>query len=697
MDTLDIVGERKPVPIPVSRSPVLASKGHIMLRLTAGLLCMVMFAADMRAQFNIDELAKSLLLQPVKGKAGSVFILNRGLLDTFDTPVTESMNSLARSLGFVDSDGKADPIVVTIPWSAEWLSTVKKHHQEGKLKGVQFINIGSPVAALRTVMADMKQKHQENHKGFQEYLKGQKVDLQAAKLASIDAARLTWDEKQPVLHYLTQRFIIQQAIEYFRQQQLEVVRLSPNLSFGGPYAGDFEQNSDALVLEAWRQKALIPWVAERSWQSGEYSAQSLGYFLALACSAGARQPVICDLHAGQGNYATGIRRSFYVALAHGAQRIRFVGAIPPELTKGPDSLGMTTLDNWKVIRELCHEASALDPVLSNVRPRSSDVAILVSLTQSLYDPSAWVSEECKAIFHAARMSGHNVSVFTEEDVQEGKLQKLATLILLGSHVQQETAKVLKNWVSNGATIACVGGVAYTEYHQSNADMLELQGLTAATWQPLEKPGPVKITLAQVKPTDSIHYSYLQLKFDYPVVYGKLKTSGDDKQKERSFVVGKYNDGSPAIVKHEYAPDKLGHVWWFGSPLGSGWIKKTLTGRKWQMGDKADSYNHQILFKYLEGDAGDVVLASTGDAKYDVITNNLSVETVLLEGEKRFVMIPINWASEPQEVWLTAQFIPKGMDKARSLSQGLLNTIRLGVTLNLPKKYKVDVADVIVIE
>ncbi|HQR44191.1 MAG TPA: hypothetical protein PLX97_15955, partial [Gemmatales bacterium] len=75
-----------------------------------------------------------------------------------------------------------------------------------------------------------------------------------------------------------------------------------------------------------------------------------------------------------------------------------------------------------------------------------------------------------------------------------------------------------------------------------------------------------------------------------------------------------------------------------SPLGSGWIKKTLTGRKWQMGDKADSYNHQILFKYLEGDAGDVVLASTGDAKCDVITNNLSVETVLLEGEKRFVMI-----------------------------------------------------------
>jgi hypothetical protein len=665
-----------------------------MLRLVV-LLGSLLFTSIVSAQFNLDQLAQSLSLQPVKGKPGSVIILNRGLLDSVDGK-KDITDKLAISLGFVGENGTTDPLSVTVPWASDWLTTVKKLHSEGKLKGVQFINIGSPVAALRSVMAEMKQKHQENHKGLQDYLKGIKFDPQAAKLGSVADARLTWDEKQPVLHYFTQRFIIQQTIEYFRQHQLEIVRLDAKLSFGGPYAGDFEQNSDALILEAWRQKALIPWVAERSWQNGEYSPQALGYFLALARAANARQPIICDLHVGQGNYPTGIRRSFYVALAHGAQRIRFVGAVPPDLANGGDSMSMTS-ENWKTIRELSHDASALDAVMGTVKPRPSDVALLVSLTQSIYDPSAWVSEECKAIYHAARMSGHNVSILTEDDVQEGKLTKLATLALLGSHVQRETATIVKNWVTAGSAIACIGGLAFDEYHQTNATMLNLQGLSAAKWQPLEKPGPVKIALAHIRPTDNVHYEYNQLKLDYPVVYGKLKSTADENQKDRHFVLGKYKDGTSAIIKHEYAPDKLGHVWVIGSPLGSGWLRKTLLGAKWEIGDKPTSYNHSILFKYLEGDAGDVVLPSVGDAKWDVITNNLSVESVLLEGENRYVLIPINWASEPQEAYLTIQFIPKGFDKARSLYSGNLNAQRVGITLSLPKKYKVEVADVVVIE
>ncbi|MFT3882075.1 MAG: hypothetical protein QM703_20780 [Gemmatales bacterium] len=134
-----------------------------------------------------------------------------------------------------------------------------------------------------------------------------------------------------------------------------------------------------------------------------------------------------------------------------------------------------------------------------------------------------------------------------------------------------------------------------------------------------------------------------------------------------------------------------------APLGSGWLRSALLGRKWEVGSKPDSYNHQILLSRLNGDAGDVVTSSTGDARWDVITDNLDVETVLLEGAKNNILVCINWASTPQQAYLTTQFVPKELTQARSLKQGPLATQRAGATLSLPKKFKVDVADIVILE
>lgn len=656
------------------------------------------FQAEAAAQFNLEQLAKSLDEQAVTGKAGTSLIVNRGITDGLDVPQNASTLALAKSLGFVDRDGGVDAVCMPLPLSTpDWLSKIKKLNDEGKLKSAQVIDIGDPLEAIQAAIKTAKEKHKEDHASFRDFLKNMKFDASAAGLKSIDEAKLVFDVKDNTVSYFSQRFIISKALEQLRNLQAELVKIKPSLTLGGPYAGNFEQNVDALILEAWRMKALTPWVAERSWQNGEFSPQVLGYYLGLARSANSRNPIYCDLHVGTNNYPTGIKRSFYLGLAHGAKAIRFVGAIPPGLATGKESLAMMEIDSWKAIREVTHEAGLFADALMPAKTRTPDVGILVSLTQETMDPSSWVHEERKAIYHAARMSGHNVTFLNEDDLQEGKIQKLATIFVVGNHLSRDAAKMLKNWVSSGASIACVGGPYRDEYNQPLTDMLEIQGHTEASWQNISPAGPAKITLVKQKPTDTIKYSFQGIVRDFPVVYGKLKATADDNQKEKHVIVGKFSDGSPAIIKHEYEPAKLGHCWVYYAPIGSGWLRTALMGRKWEVGNKPQSYNHQILLRELDGDSGDIIMGASGDARWDVITNNLAIESVLLESKTNVIMICINWSNSPEKAYLTAQFVPNELNKARSITLGPLKTTRLGVTLTLPKTYEVKVADVVIFE
>ena len=667
-----------------------------------GLILMLATTLPCWGQQSVDELAKTLSLMPVAGKSasgkkGSAFILNRNITDGLSIPEDASAANLAKAVGFTGEDGSLAPICLTVPWQKDWFEVVKKLHTEGKLKTVHYLDIGSPVEAIRSVLEEMKQKYAENHQAFVDYLKSQRLEAAALGLNSLEDAKLNFDKSSVVLGLYTQRFLISQAMDHFRNLQLQVVRLQPGLSFGGPYAGDFEHNSDALVLEAWRGKALVPWVADRSWFNGDFSLQSLGYLLSLARASETKNPILCDIHVGSKHYTQGIRRAMYLALGQGAKRIRFVGAVPPSMTRSSENLATDSLEIWKTLRELTHEAGRLESALLDAQPRSPDVGLVVSLNQSLYDDSPWVSEERKAIYLAARRSGHTVAVLTEEDIHDGKFQKISSIFLAGTHLQRETTRVLKSFVLSGASLSCTGGPYLDEYNQPHATMLELMGIKDPSWQQLEKAGPAKKTLANIKPTDSLKYDFLGKTHNFPVVYGKLKYSIDDQYKQHIVEIGKFNDGTLAMHKHEYEPVKFGFVWVFASPLGSGWLKTALPGRAYEISNSPDAYNHKILFDHMDGDAGDVVIAATGDARYDVITDNLAIETILMEKPNGVALVVINWSNKPQNCWLTAQFVPKEMNEVYSVFKGRLNVQRVGVTISLPKRYEVEQTDVIMIE
>jgi hypothetical protein len=688
-----------------------------MARIIVLISCLIIFAILLPLQASdVDRLTEQLLSSPVTGKPAASLVVNKG----FAGSNTETLKKLAQAVGFVDENGAMVETVLTTSSKTilEFKTELNGWQAQDRLKQARVIEEADAVSLLEKLIAEAHQSNQNNHAGFVAFLKSVNAQAKAAKLTSLDDAKLpSGDEKGP-LYYFAQRFYLEKAIEALKERAAEVEKRNGKLLYSGPYLGSIGRNRnwDAIMLHAWRAKAFTaPWVADLSWQNGEFSPQVTGYYLALARAARTSAPIFCDLHVGElrasrnksdardvpGNNPAAIRRSFYQALANGSRAIRFVGANPTppaEGAKGDEAkdewLPAARIESWKTIRELSHEAGQNESFFLDAKPRASELAVVVSLTGELWDGSLWVHEERKALYHAARLGGHNLRIITEEDVQQGLPLNLATVYLLGTHIQKRTAEALAEWVKANKSLGLVGGPLRDEYDQPLTELHELMGITQATWENKQEAGPAKIALAQLKPFDNIAWNYAGLKRTIPVVYGKLSMTIDKKQAADVDVFGQFPDKSPAIIRHVLPGTKV-HVWTFGAPIGSGWLKTVLPPRDWVRGQSPNSYNHRLLIREADGDVGDIATSASGEARWDVITDRLEVESVLMESPRNAGMVCINWSERPQKVFLTAQFLPAKYLHATSMVQGELETKRAGSTLSF--KTTVNITDVIKFE
>jgi hypothetical protein len=621
-----------------------------------------------------------------KGKTSTRFILNRGIGDG----KSEAGAQLAKELGFTNDDGSTTPAVLAVPMkdNADWIGAIKKLHEQGATKHARAIEVGGALEVLRDAVKEAKAKHAGAHAEFVAFLRRHKASSEFLGVKALEDAKLPSDSSKGPMHYFVERFYLEKSYESLREKSEAVHKLKPWLGVGGPYAGNFEENVDAQVLYAWKTRALTaPWVAEQSWQNGDFSPQGLGYYLALARNPALPNDILCDVHVGANHYADGVRRAFYLGIAQGAKGIRFAGveSMPP---------GHTAV--WKTMRELGQEAAKFEHIVGPAKTRKADVGLVVSLTQELWDNSPWVAEERKALYQAARLGGHNVVILTDEDIQERRLEKLASIYYIGTHIQRDTASALKAWVIAGGSLGCVGGPFRDEYGNPFPEMMQFVGAAEYQWQPGEKAGPAKIALAQHKPLGDVEWQGKVMR-KFPVVYGKLTWTpwkDEEGKPPETTVQAKYSDGKPAVHVRAYSP--IAHVWLFGAPMGSGWFKTVLPPREWNVGAAPSNYNHRLLIRELNADMGDMVMGASGEAKWDVITDNLSIETILMEGQKGYALVCINWSTfKPQQAQLTVQFLPQGLERATSVESGQLRSTRRGIVLDF--KVKVNVTDVVLIE
>jgi hypothetical protein len=395
-----------------------------------------------------------------------------------------------------------------------------------------------------------------------------------------------------------------------------------------------------------------------------------------------------------GNTPLTLRRSYYLAVGHGAKLLNFRGAAP-HAADGPFRLPADATAMWQTIHDLVHETGAFEHVVFPARPRPSRVGMLLSFASDLWDPDASADRERQNLYLACRRIGYSVDCLTEEDVQAGKHQNLKAILVVGPNLERATARALRAWVNGGGILASYGGGGLRDEYDRPLDVLqEVFGISEPKAERRGSLGWGKTDLLKLQPLDEILWSQSRIERQWPVLATKVSFT----PKPAAQVLGKYKDGKPAVTRHAYG---LGVAYVYGSYAASGFVRAALPNQRWERGNSPASFNHFVPSDF-DSELVDIITAPCGEGQFDIITDNINVETVVLEGPKGVAVACINWTNTPQDAFLTVQFATHTMTKATSLNRGALKLTKItdprnprAVTYSF--KLRVDATDMVLLE
>lgn len=532
------------------------------------------------------------------------------------------------------------------------------------------------------------QPGQDEVDAFRAYLREHKFDAADVGLSSMDEARFEWSNRRSPLAFLSYRFALAQYANQVakRRQALEAM---------GPPGLHVTARSNAMLYDP---TGLMPWGEDVAGQLPEISPAAVGWYLTrLRHAALANQkPMLWTIPVDDRlSHPVTLRRAFYLALAHGVKMFHFTGACPPSLAKGQGSIASSDQKRWLALQQLIHDAGRLEEFLFPAMTRPAEVAIYDSPAQRFHGhPDD--EEERKALFLACRAAGHGIDLITPEEIRAGKHKSLRTIMIVGMHLERDVALLLRDWVRDeGGTLGgYAGGGLRDEFDQPLLTLNEVYGIHDPKLQRVKSMGRPKLEWPFSKPIDQFTWDFLEVKRNFPAMGCKLtfKTMKDVQ------IFARFQDGSPAIMRHDLG---RGMGIFHAGYAASGFWQKALPAAIWEVGPEKHFPNHAIPTQW-DTEIVDHVTVPTSEARWSVVTDNLMVETMVLEGPKGLVMIAINWSDQPQEAFLTVQYAGAKYNKASSMEQGPLKMTKMvdpnkKTAATYSFKLKVDVADAVVLE
>ena len=540
---------------------------------------------------------------------------------------------------------------------------------------------------------------------FVAYLKRLGVDPRRAKLGSLEGAKLELRDRQSPLYYHSHRFVWQ-----VQREGLAAWTRAIEAAAGKEVAVAIPMRPDQASwlhptywVEAHRTRALtLPWADARLVERPIFSPQVGGWTLAIQRSAAAeaRFPIMWTPCAStRFQTAADLRRDLWLAVAHGAKRFDWGGLDPVPSASRPEPLRASSADQWRMVQQLISELAEVEEHLHPAPARRPNVALLVSLASELYGDPALIHAEREALYFALRFAHYAVDCLTEADVQTGRLEGYKSLLFVGNHLERATIRPLKIWLEAGNAFSIHGGGALRdEFNQPLQELNEVLGISDVTLETGPPLGMPRDGLRSAKPLDKVLWNYAEKQRNFEALGVKVRF----KAKDNALVYARYSDGSPAIIRHDWGQSMPpGMTFVYGSLFASSFLKPFVPNRPWQPGGSPQDVNHQLP-EITDLEIGDMVVTATSEALWHVVTDNLVVETAILEGPGRLAMVCVNWSAEPQKALLTIQSPAPHFTKARSLKHGPLkmttvrdprNPNKVTYTVNL----QVEVADVVILE
>jgi hypothetical protein len=261
-----------------------------------------------------------------------------------------------------------------------------------------------------------------------------------------------------------------------------------------------------------------------------------------------------------------------------------------------------------------------------------------------------------------------VEILSEDELSADGLQGLRVLYLTEPNVPVEGQRALLEWVRGGGTLVTVSGAASLDRYN------EPTGLVADATGVVEGPRG-RLPVADVRQLPWVAAGDgLAGPFQAAGVRGELR-KWDGK------VLGRFDDGAPAVVESEVEKGRRIHFAWLPGLSyfrSAGEIKDGLPA------GFSESLRQWILYS-----------VRTSQVELPVQASAPLVETPLLLSDKGAAMVLLNWSGEPIEKLTLKVRLPFPARSAASARQGPL-TLRVAdgqVELTLPLVAAVDVVAV----
>lgn len=649
---------------------------------------------------DLDALLKTVTAFPPKGKRPEKYLIY-GIMGasagvTPGSRTAELVQSLELALGsntlpFIQLPEKNGYIDVRHVATKDLRSYCEKLKSEGKAERLKVVSLGDEIHIGGAA------KSPDDDPAFREFLKGRNVNPADLDLKSLDEARIELQDKSSRLYYWSHMFSFEKALnEYKERTQILEEVFGKHITVGANYSPHpYYWPKEGQWVRAFKRRAMtLPWGEDYVWQVPEASPQIIGYLLsAFRCGAADHDlPIhwyVMPHHPG--TTPDNFRRAYYTAIGHGAKQINFFCATPLSVAYTENYVVSEATEMWKAIYDVVQETGQFEHVAFDAKTRRGDCAILISFAQDLWDTDPAYNHERKCLYLALRQSGYTVDFITEEDIQKGELKRrrIRSLFIVGNHLERATANVIKEWVKGGGSLGGYAGGGFFDEHNQPMDILnEVYGISGQKVERHAKVIMTKHELPRLKPLDRITTEIQGVRRECDAIAFKQTFTVKD-----AIVEGKYRDGSPAVLRKEYGE---GVAMLFGSFVCSAYIRQAIPLRPVDRSTVPEGFNHFLPTEY-DGELVDLVTAPAGwgSCRYDVVTNNPLVETVVMDGPNGVAVAVINWTPKPQDLTLTVQYVPNQFSKVTSIQKGPLGSIRRGIVVDF--KLTVDVADMILIE
>jgi hypothetical protein len=645
-------------------------------------------------------LEKATAAMPAKGRPPEQFLffgilgLDRKLPEAIDSATAQKLGALATKLGANSLPDQTKPPrnqLAFVPKALDQADAVRRE-LNGWIASPERLRalIGAQVAPADAI-TDLP--------AFRRFLSGKGYKPQELGLKSLDEAVPELKKKGSKLYYPSHLYLLQSGARPVAVIEALAGKGVLAGEFGAQHRGIYRPQSRSELIPYRLSRLTLPWQCDRICEEPELSPQAQGLAWACARSAAAflDQPFMASLTASSRyQNADMLRRSFYQALGHGAKLFHFRGAVlPAQFKDATESISPDDVRQWQTIHDVIGEVGAIEKVVYSCQPRPADIAFLLSFAEELRGQPEIVAEELKALFVACRQAGYAVDVLWDEDVQRGRHEKYKSIFFVGNHLERKTALELRSWVAKDRVLAGYAGGGMFDEHGQPMDVLhEVYGISEPKLVHDGSLANAKIDLPRLKKLDTIQTDFNDVRFTLPALLARQTF----KARPNVEVTGRYGDGSPAMVRNKYGQG-VGYL--YGTYAGLAWAQAAVPKREWKPGPLLGHFNHYFPLGFNH-ELGDQVTAGSDEALFHVITDNLAVETLVLEGPKGAAVVCINWANLPQTALLTLQFAAPHFKKATSLERGELKLTKLidprnprAVTYTF--KVPVNVTDVVLIE